>query len=157
MQIELWYHHAGSRGKIPAFGHTKHIYQSSYGPICDDEVSKKSLTDATTKALAQLGFSADVFMGLFDDAEYTADNKIEFSIKNASNKAEDSVRLRAPKRRGATMSALVGVIMGSKSDWSTLRPTLTSWKNSALPRARWALKLKLLASLPVKQIGRAHV
>lgn len=95
MQIELWYHHAGSRGKIPAFGHTKHIYQSSYGPICDDEVSKKSLTDATTKALAQLGFSADVFMGLFDDAEYTADNKIEFSIKNASNKAEDSVRLRA--------------------------------------------------------------
>ncbi|RZA08743.1 MAG: 5-(carboxyamino)imidazole ribonucleotide mutase, partial [Proteobacteria bacterium] len=29
-------------------------------------------------------------------------------------------RPRAPKRRGSTMSALVGVIMGSKSDWSTL-------------------------------------
>ncbi|HHW4185050.1 TPA: transcription termination factor [Yersinia enterocolitica] len=94
MQIELWYHHAGRRGKIPAFGHTKHIYQSSYGPICDDEVSKKSLTDATTKALAQLGFSADVFMGLFDDADYIAENRIEFGIKNASTKADDVVRLR---------------------------------------------------------------
>ncbi|WP_432321494.1 hypothetical protein [Yersinia enterocolitica] len=94
MRIELWYQHAGGRGRFPAFGHTKHIYQSTNGFICDDEVSKKSLTDATTKALAQLGFSADVFMGLFDDAEYTADNNIEFGIKNASTKADDVVRLR---------------------------------------------------------------
>ncbi|EKN6031161.1 hypothetical protein ACKEUS_13105 [Yersinia enterocolitica] len=94
MRIELWYQYAGGRGRFPAFGHTKHIYQSTNGFICDDEVSKKSLTDATTKALAQLGFSADVFMGLFDDAEYTADNNIEFGIKNASTKADDVVRLR---------------------------------------------------------------
>ncbi|EPB0636549.1 TPA: hypothetical protein ACHSKR_001909 [Yersinia enterocolitica] len=94
MRIELWYQHAGGRGRFPAFGHTKHIYQSTNGFICDDEVSKKSLTDATTKALAQLGFSADVFMGLFDDAEYAADNNIEFGIKNASTKADDVVRLR---------------------------------------------------------------
>ncbi|ENR1379238.1 hypothetical protein ACETT8_000538 [Yersinia enterocolitica] len=94
MRIELWYQHAGGRGRFPAFGHTKHIYQSTNGFICDDEVSKKSLTDATTKALAQLGFSADVFMGLFDDAEYTTDNNIEFGIKNASTKADDVVRLR---------------------------------------------------------------
>lgn len=33
-------------------------------------------------------------MGLFDDAEYTADNNIEFGIKNASTKADDVVRLR---------------------------------------------------------------
>ncbi|MBW5814443.1 hypothetical protein [Yersinia kristensenii] len=94
MRIELWYQHGVSRGRFPAFGHTKHIYQSTNGFICDDEVSKKSLTDATTKALSQLGFSADVFMGLFDDVEYTTDNNIEFGIKNASTKADDVVRLR---------------------------------------------------------------
>lgn len=94
MRIELWYQHGVSLGRFPAFGHTKHIYQSTNGFICDDEVSKKSLTDATTKALSQLGFSADVFMGLFDDVEYTTDNKIEFGIKNASTKADDVVRLR---------------------------------------------------------------
>ncbi|AHM74551.1 hypothetical protein [Yersinia hibernica] len=94
MRIELWYQHGGNRGRFPAFGHTKHIYQSTNGFICDDEISKKSLTDATTKALSQLGFSADVFMGLFDDVEYTTDNNIEFGIKNASTKADDVVRLR---------------------------------------------------------------
>ncbi|MDN0106226.1 hypothetical protein QVN76_04900 [Yersinia rochesterensis] len=94
MRIELWYQHGGNRGRFPAFGHTKHIYQSINGFICDDEISKKSLTDATTKALSQLGFSADVFMGLFDDVEYTTDNNIEFGIKNASTKADDVVRLR---------------------------------------------------------------
>ncbi|AJJ03300.1 hypothetical protein BZ21_747 [Yersinia pseudotuberculosis] len=94
MRIELWYRLGEMRGRFTAFGHTKHIYQSTYGFTCDDEISKKSLTDATTKALAQLGFSADVFMGMFDDAEYNADNSLEFSIINASNKAEDSVRLR---------------------------------------------------------------
>ncbi|WP_145501568.1 hypothetical protein [Yersinia similis] len=94
MRIELWYRLGEMRGRFTAFGHTKHIYQSTYGFTCDDEISKKSLTDATTKALAQLGFSADVFMGMFDDAEYTADNNIEFGIKNASRKAEDLVRLR---------------------------------------------------------------
>ncbi|OVZ83852.1 transcription termination factor [Yersinia kristensenii] len=95
MRIELWYRLGEMRGKFTAFGHTKHIYQTTYGFTCDDEVSKKSLTDATTKALAQLGFSADVFMGMFDDAEYNADNSLGFSLKNASNKAEDSVRLRS--------------------------------------------------------------
>ncbi|CNK98720.1 hypothetical protein [Yersinia aldovae] len=95
MRIELWYRLGEMRGRFTAFGHTKHIYQTTYGFTCDDEVSKKSLTDATTKALAQLGFSADVFMGMFDDAEYNADNSLGFSLKNASNKAEDSVRLRS--------------------------------------------------------------
>lgn len=70
------------------------MYKSKRGIICDGEVKKKSLTDAIKKALSTLGFSADVWLGLFDSPEYQAENKVEFAIKNASDKAEDVTRLR---------------------------------------------------------------
>lgn len=94
MKIMLWYVHNGVRGEIIAYGHTKYLYASKFGLSVDDEPSKKSLTDATTKALSSLGFSADVYLGMFDDTEYSQENAYEHSIKNASDKAEDSVRLR---------------------------------------------------------------
>ncbi|CAI2058498.1 Uncharacterised protein [Serratia quinivorans] len=94
MKIMLWYIHGGVRGEIIAYGHTKYRYASKFGLSVDDEPSKKSLTDATTKALSSLGFSADVYLGMFDDTEYSQENAYEHSIKNASDKAEDSVRLR---------------------------------------------------------------
>ena len=40
-----------------------------------NDTRKKLLTDLTTKALSKLGFSADVFMGLFDDNKYVDDLK----------------------------------------------------------------------------------
>ncbi len=55
---------------------------------------KKSLTDATKKALSQLGFSADIFLGLYDNPQYREEIGQEFAIKNASDKAEDVARLR---------------------------------------------------------------
>lgn len=36
----------------------------------DEDAAKKALTDAITKGLSYLGFSADVFMGKFDDHRY---------------------------------------------------------------------------------------
>lgn len=36
----------------------------------DDEFAKKAETDITTKALSKLGFSADVFLGQYDDNRY---------------------------------------------------------------------------------------
>ena len=41
-----------------------------------------------------LGFSADVWLGWHDMPEYLADNAIGYRIKNASDKAEDTVRVR---------------------------------------------------------------
>ncbi|HGN1928585.1 TPA: hypothetical protein ACKRWR_000340, partial [Proteus mirabilis] len=58
------------------------------------EAIKKSLTDAIKKALSMLGFSSDVFMGMHDNPEYIVSNKLEFEIKNASEKAEDITRIR---------------------------------------------------------------
>lgn len=94
IRIVLWYIHGGKRGEITAYGHTKAIYTNKYGFTVEDEPSKKSLTDATTKALSSLGFSADIYLGLFDDTEYTAENAYEHSLKNASQKADDAVRVR---------------------------------------------------------------
>lgn len=94
IKIRLIYTLGGERGEIPAYGCTPYIYNSKNGLICDSEVTKKSLTDATKKALSQLGFSADVFLGLFDDLGYRKDNAAEFAIKNATDEAGDTIRLR---------------------------------------------------------------
>jgi hypothetical protein len=47
----------------------------------DDEVYKKLLTDAVTKALSYLGFSADVFLGKFDDNRYVEERTKEEAAK----------------------------------------------------------------------------
>jgi hypothetical protein len=41
-----------------------------------DDICKKLVTSAISKALSRLGFSADVYMGKFDDATYVTDQKI---------------------------------------------------------------------------------
>lgn len=41
-----------------------------------------------------LGFSADVWLGLYDKPEYVAEVGVEFGIKTASEKAEDATRIR---------------------------------------------------------------
>lgn len=94
IKIRLWYLVNGVRGEEYAYGCTPYIYGSKYGPICDGEATKKSLTDATKKALSGLGFSGDIFMGLYDNPEYRQKNKAEFDLKNASETAEDAARLR---------------------------------------------------------------
>lgn len=92
--VRLWYILNGVRGEETAYGCTPYIYDSKYGITCDGEAAKKSLTDATKKALSGLGFSGDIFMGLYDNLEYRQKNKAEFDLKNASESAEDAARLR---------------------------------------------------------------
>ncbi|HEB1981955.1 TPA: transcription termination factor [Yersinia enterocolitica] len=95
IKIQFWYSIEGDvRGEIESYGATPYMYKTNKGIKADSEVIKKSLTDAIKKALSMLGFSADVWLGMHDNPEYKAENDIEFAIKNASEKAGDSVRLR---------------------------------------------------------------
>ncbi|AHM73499.1 hypothetical protein [Yersinia hibernica] len=95
IKIQFWYSIEGDvRGEIESYGATPYMYKTNKGIKADNEVIKKSLTDAIKKALSMLGFSADVWLGMHDNPEYMAENNIEFAIKNASEKAGDSVRLR---------------------------------------------------------------
>lgn len=95
IKIRFWYIiECETRGEFESYGATPYRYQTNYGIRMDGEVIKKSLTDAIKKALSMLGFSSDVFMGMHDNPEYLASNKLEFEIKNASEKAEDITRIR---------------------------------------------------------------
>ena len=95
IKIGFWYlKENGVAERFEAFGATKYLYKTKHGITCDGEAQKKSLTDAIKKALSLLGFSADVWLGLYDQAEYKQENAIEFDIRNASDKAEDVTRIR---------------------------------------------------------------
>lgn len=95
IRIELWYLRDGKKGRIPAYGHTDYITKGGDGALkMEKEAAKKSLTDATTKALSHLGFGADVYMNMHNDNEYTSKLNEIFEIKKASENIEDIVRLR---------------------------------------------------------------
>ena len=95
IKIQFWYMtKSGKKAEFESYGATPYRYQTQYGMKVDGEVLKKSLTDAIKKALSMLGFSSDVYMGMYDDPEYLIKNKLEFEIKAASENAEDSVRIR---------------------------------------------------------------
>lgn len=50
----------------------------------DSDAPKKAGTDGLTKCLSQLGFNADVFLGLYDDQKYVEQIKQEFAAQEAA-------------------------------------------------------------------------
>jgi hypothetical protein len=61
----------------------------------DEDFCKKLETNTISKALSRLGFSADVFLGLFDDQEYIAQLKTEEAIAKAEDKDAEIAAKRA--------------------------------------------------------------
>ena len=92
VRILFWFMYEGQRGEIESYGCTNALYKSSYGISGDGEAPKKSLTDAIKKALSALGFSADVFLGLHDDAEYIEQLNDELAIEQADDKIAEEAR-----------------------------------------------------------------
>jgi hypothetical protein len=82
----------GKRGEIGIHASEKACYQTQgangYMKI-DDEVRKKVVTNAKTKGLSELGFSADVFMGEFDNPNYVDARNFEESIEKAENRSDE--------------------------------------------------------------------
>lgn len=72
----------------PMFGGAEWI--STKGHL-DSDALKKATTDAITKLLSQLGFNADVFLGLFDDNKYVEQVRREFSDEQSSGPAPRTV------------------------------------------------------------------
>jgi len=94
VRIELWYELDGKRGSVQAYGQTTFVGSNKHGFFTDEEAPKKSLTDAESKALASLGFSADVHLGLFDDNKYVSDLKAKTAEaeKAAQQEAYNAMR-----------------------------------------------------------------
>ena len=65
------------------------------GTRVDNDFAKKAETNTMSKALSKLGFSADVFMGEFDDPDYVQAVGNEFALENA----EDQIAEKAEQQK----------------------------------------------------------
>lgn len=95
LQVKLWYVQGEARGEITHFGQTQFVGTNKYGLFTDEEAPKKSLTDATTKALSMLGFGGDIFMGLYDDAEYRQEVTNHSLLEKADDKDAEKAKIQA--------------------------------------------------------------
>lgn len=83
--ISFWYMDSGDKITCPIqAGHTPYISRTKYGPSHDGEYYKKTLADAIKKSLSMLGFGADIFLGLMDDAHYQQVLESEKHLQAAS-------------------------------------------------------------------------
>lgn len=92
VKIQLWFMQDGQRGEVEQYGCTRYQYKTKYGMTTDGEAPKKSLTDAIKKALSMLGFSADVFLGMFDDVNYVQQLQAEQAIEQAEDRQAEIER-----------------------------------------------------------------
>jgi len=92
IRVKLWFMQGDKRGEVEQYGCTPFTYKSKWGVTTDTEAPKKSLTDAVKKALAMLGFSADIFLGLYDDRDYVAEREAEAQLEQAENKEAELAR-----------------------------------------------------------------
>lgn len=90
IKLRLWYKHGDETGEVIHFGQTQFTGQTKNGLTTDEEAPKKSLTDALTKCLSMLGFSADVHLGKWDDNKYV--NALEEKYANGGNPLAAKVR-----------------------------------------------------------------
>lgn len=70
----------------------KIIKKRGSDPIPDEDFAKKAETNTMSKALSRLGFSADIFMGQFEDSDYVAMVKNEKALEGAEDKLSEHRR-----------------------------------------------------------------
>lgn len=76
-RIEFW--HTDRANTFEAYGQTKMAYVTAKGfQKVDEDAPKKSLTDAITKAAAQVGVGANIFLGRWDDSKHVAEVAAKF-------------------------------------------------------------------------------
>lgn len=113
IKIRFWFELDGKRGEIEQYGCTRYLYKSKYGTTTDGEAPKKSLTDAIKKSLSMLGFSADVFLGMFDDAEYVNQLKDDELIEQAEDK--EAEKARQQQERLDYIKSVIDTMAGAQS------------------------------------------
>lgn len=113
VKIQFWFKQDGERGELEQYGCTPYLYKSKYGTTTDGEAPKKSLTDAIKKSLSMLGFSADVFLGMFDDKEYVNALADEQAIEQAEDQAAEQERQK--QERLDYIKSVIDTMAGAQS------------------------------------------
>ncbi|MGM0584238.1 MAG: hypothetical protein ACQEUZ_06275 [Pseudomonadota bacterium] len=103
-RIRFWWRHpeTGEIGSFEAYGQTKAAYVTRNGdPRVDEDAPKKSMTDAFTKALAQIGFAANIYLGRWDDNKYVAQVGEEYARREAESQQSEK---REAEERAAKLA-----------------------------------------------------
>ena len=99
LRIQFWTRDpdSGEIGHFESYGSTRALYLSKKGQwIHDEDAAKKSLTDAITKAMSQIGGAADIFLRRWDDNKYVAGLEEQFA-----NGPDSAMTPGVPQGRGA--------------------------------------------------------
>lgn len=151
----LFFTFEGEKGEIPVHATEKLSYKtqgaSGYLKI-DDEARKKVVTNAKTKGLSELGFNADIFMGLFDDQDYINTLQIESQIEKAEDKDNEVTK------QVAKLKEEIEATCKSIGLESTKLNAATSMHNKfavTLQRKRSLINLQPCADWGLNQIGFA--
>lgn len=100
-RIRFW--HGDGKG-FDAYGQTKALMKTRKGDMLSDEdAPKKSLTDAITKAAAQVGVGANIFLGRWDDSRYV--EAVNRDYREAEKPAEPDPRELADRIEKAIANA----------------------------------------------------
>lgn len=113
VKILFWFKIDGERGELEQYGCTPYLYKSKFGTTTDGEAPKKSLTDAIKKSLSMLGFSADVFLGMFDDRDYVQQRQEEEAIEQAVDR--DAEIARQAQERLDYIKSVIDTMQGAKT------------------------------------------
>lgn len=143
VRVKLWYMRDGKRGEVEHYGLTTFVGKNKYGPFTDEDHAKKSLTDATTKALSLLGFAADVHLGRFDDNKYVNDLRREFSARNddgnaAAGRQEAARKPVATPDDGETITILDSLREAALDGMDALSARFKAIPAGAAKQAVWA-------------------
>lgn len=96
-RIRFW--HGDGKG-FDAYGQTKAVMKTRNGFMSDEDAPKKSLTDAITKAAAQVGVASNIFLGRWDDSKYVAEVAQEYERKDPSKIDAAKAKLMAASTLG---------------------------------------------------------
>ena len=140
--VTIWYRHI-ENGEVCRCGPVVGMNMISTGGRVDEDAGKKAVTDALTKGLSYLGFSADVFMGLYDDSRYV-DN-----LRKQANQKLDATGQRLPELLTKAVASLPTArdLDEVTIMWKSIQAELKQLNPSQLDymKARFAMRRNQLA------------
>lgn len=114
IRLRLWYLQGEKKGHVEHFGQTTFVGKGAHGLFTDEDAPKKSLTDALGKCLSMLGFSADVYLGHYDDSKYVA--SLQERFKDKSRNISPALTQQRPAEAPARAPAPAAVSSSNRSD-----------------------------------------
>lgn len=114
IRLRLWYMLGEKKGHVEHFGQTTFVGTGEHGLFTDEDAPKKSLTDALGKCLSMLGFSADVYLGHYDDSKYVA--SIQERFKDKSRNISPALTQQRPAEPPVRAPDPVAASLSNRSD-----------------------------------------